>query len=473
MKTRNRLLCCLLISVLCLLSVSCVPVNSGQPANQPASPSQAYVPRAGAKFKPAPAPPQTHESKMTALDGHVLNLAECIKTALDNNPATETSWQHSQAAAAGVGQADSAYLPEIDVTAGGSRGNTVNLAANSGSSAADTYAVDFSLRYLLFDGGSRRAKSKGAKAALLNADFRHNTTLQDVALKVEEAYYQLLTARELERVAVQTVRQTKYHVDLAQARHQNGIAARSDVLKAQTAKADAYLQLVRVKSQVRIIRGQLANAMGLPPAASFALAELPPNPQTGEAADIKRLMDEAVGRRPELSAALADMAGDRAKIKAAKARYWPMIFLNSNYGLRDRTFIPSRDEWSIGLGLSLPLFDGFDREYTIQETQANLAAATSSYKTLRHDIELEVWTAYSQLSEAAQAISAAQTMVASAEESARVTEGEYKNGSASIIGLIDAQTARTSANVQLAQSRFAWYIARAGLERAVGRSLAR
>lgn len=87
-------------------------------------------------------------------------------------------------------------------------------------------------------------------------------------------------------------------------------------------------------------------------------------------------------------------------------------------------------------------------------------------------VELEVWTAYSQLIEAGQAIEAARALVASAEESARVTEGEYRNGTASIIEVTDAQTARTTANVRLVQARLDWYTALARLERAIGRTLA-
>jgi len=52
-------------------------------------------------------------------------------------------------------------------------------------------------------------------------------------------------------------------------------------------------------------------------------------------------------------------------------------------------------------------------------------------------------------------------------------EGEYKNGTTSIIEVTDAQTARTTANVRLVQARLDWHTALARLERAIGRTLAR
>jgi len=436
--------------------------------DMPASPSSVYVPRSAL---PGRKPAGGEEGP--SIDGRVLSLEQCIEIALKHNPETRRSWQRSNSAAAGVGQARSAYLPSADLTAEVKRSDPVSINSLQDKGPGNTLDAGFGVRYLLLDGGARFAGLQGAEAVLLDANFQHNATLQDVALKVEESYYQLLAAKEFERVARQTVRQTQYHVDVARARHKNGIVARSDVLKAETEKADADLQLVRSESQTRIARGQLADSMGLKPSASFDVVKLPRNPHQQEMADINRLMAEAAERRPEIHAALARLASNRAKVKKAKANYWPEITLNADYGWRDRTFVPARYEWSFGLGVSLPLFDGFNREHTVLRAKSDLAETAAEYDKLLRGIELEVWTSYLQLIEAGKAINAARAFVASAEENIRVTEGEYKNGTASIIEVTDAQTARTTANVRLVRARLDWYTAMARLERSIGRTFTR
>ena len=437
------------------------------PGDVPVSPSSSYVPR-----PPLPERMPTGNEQSALIDGRVLSLAQCIKIALERNPETRRSWQRSRSAAAGVGQARSAYLPSADFTAGANRGDLVALDSQQDTGPLNTYDAGFGVRYLLFDGGARSAGLKGAEADLFDVNFQHNATLQDVALKVEETYYQQLAARELERVAEQTVRQTQYHVDVARARHKSGLVARSDVLKAETEKANADLLQVRARSQARIARGQLANAMGLKPSESFEVVELPQNPHQQELADIKRLMAESAARRPELRAALARVESARANVEAGKASYWPKMAINADYGWRDRTFVPDRDEWSFGVGISWPLFDGFNREFTVRRAKSNLARSVAEHEKLLRGVELEVWTVYAQLIEAGQAIEAARALVASAEESDRVTEGEYKNGTASIIEITDAQTDRTTANVRMVQARLDWYTAMARLERAVGQTFA-
>ncbi|NOZ84890.1 MAG: TolC family protein [Deltaproteobacteria bacterium] len=450
------------------LASGCAFTGSGHLLEDiPVSPSSVYVPHS-----PLPKTMSIQDDQTAFREGRVLSLAQCMEIALSRNPATRESWQRARSAAAGVGQARSSYLPSADFTAGANRSDPVSLDGQHETGPGNTFDAGFGVRYLLFNGGARSAGLKGAEAELLAADFQHNVTLQDVALKVEEAYYRLLASRQLEQVAEETVRQAQYHVDLARARHENGLVARSDVLKAGTEKANADLLLVRARSEVRIARGSLANAMGLKPSESFEVAELSCNPHEQEPADIKRLMADAVSGRPGLRAALSRVESARAKVKAVRARYWPKITLNADYGWRDRTFVPESDEWTLGLGLTWPLFDGFNREFTIRRAKSDLAGSVAGYEKLLRGVELEVWTAYSQLIEADQAIEAARALVASAEESARVTEGEYKNGTASIIEVTDGQTVRTTANVRLVQARLDWYTALARLERAVGRTLA-
>ena len=459
----------LLLVIDILFTSGCAFINSKQLLNDvPASPSTVYAPH-NSLSKQMPA----DKDVLPSLDGQRLGLAQCIDIALTRNPNTRASWQRARSAAAGVGQARSAYFPSADFTAGATRSNYLSLYSRQQTGSVNTLNAGFGVRYLLFDGGVRSAKLKGAEAELLKADFQHNTTLQDVALNVEESYYRLLADKALERVAKQTIRQTQYHIDVAQARHKNGLVAKSDVLKAATEKANADLLLVRARSQVRIARGQLANAMGLKPSESFKVNELPQKHHQRELADIKHLMAEAETNHPKLRADLARVASDRAKINAAKARYWPEVTLNTNYGWQDRTFVSTNKVWSLGLNVTWSIFDGFNRRYTVSRTESDLAETIAKHDKMLHDIDLEVWTAYSKLIEADEVIKAARVLVASAEENVRVTEGQYKNGIASIIEVTDAQTTRTTANVQLVQASLNWYTGMVRLEWSVGRTLAR
>jgi len=458
------------------------------------------------------------------LTGRTLSVAECVVIALEQNPRTAESWEAMKATAAGAGEAKAEYLPSVGFTSSARRSDVPNLdsrtdqtssgsglsgtgdtsgssdlpstvtqsvissvsksiassvtqAAVGGSDATEDpgprnrYDVTFGVRWLVFDGGGREARVQEAAAAVLAAGFRHNTVLQDVVLSVEQAYYSLLAARSFEQVAVETVQQRDYQLRLAEARHRVGLVARSDVLKAQAEKAAADLDLVQATNAVRVARGRLVNAMGLRVSANFKVAESPERDRPHELADIESLLSEAANNRPELKTAQALVRLHRARVREAESRYWPSLAVDTSAGWIGRSFPPDLRQWGIGVVLDLPLFTGFDRAYQLRGSETELARAVAEYQIVLREVELEVWTAYWQALEAEESIEAAERFVASAEESARVAEGEYKNGTGSIIGLIDAQTARTVAKDRLIQARLDWRMAKARFEYAVGRSL--
>lgn len=442
-----------------LLFAGCAGIDPwGDLGRVPPIPSRAYP-----DLPPPPAP--------EALPGRTLTLPECIAVALERNPATRASWLAARSAAARVGEEKAAYLPAASFGAQAVRSDTPEF-RDDGLSPQTDLRAGFGVRYLLFDGGLRYARVRGASADLLAANFRHSTALQDVALAVEVAYHERLAARALVRVADETVKRSDVHVELARARFALGVAARFDLLKAETEKADADLALVRARSGARIAQGRLAQAMGLRVSASFEIEDLPPDTRKEELADVERLLEEAAKNRPELQVARAHVEARRSDVRAADSEYWPAVAAFGDYGWRDNEYPRTREEWTVGVGVSLPLFLGFGRAYRGARARSELERAVADEEAALRGVELEVWTAYSRVLEANEAVEAAQKLVSTAEEGARVAEGMYRAGTGSIIELVDSLTARTGARQKEVQAVLDWYTAMARFERAVGRTLA-
>lgn len=456
---------CCLLPILTLL-VGCSSVDPWcKTAYTPRCPSDEYpaAPAFVAKARPGKMPRE--------FQGRTLSLAECIVIALEHNPETRMSWQASRSAAFQVGQQRAAYLPTLDFTAAVDRSDTIEQ-RDEDESPNNVATTSFGVRYLLFDAGLRNAQVNSAESRLLAADFRHNTVLQEVALAVELAYQQRLAATALVRVAKENVRRSQYNLKMAQARLTVGEVARFDVLAAETEKANADLALVRARNAQRITRGQLAKAMGLSLSEVFDIEDLPVDVQPEELADVELLLAEAARIRPELQAALALIEARRSDIRAAQAEYWPKLQGTTTYGFADETFLNGGDQWSIGLGVELPLFAGFARTYREAGARSQFWGAAAEYESLLRGVELEVWTAYSQLIEAGEAIEAAKKLVASADEAARAAEGRYRAGAGNIIELVAAQTAQTDAQVQQVRAVLSWYTAVARFQRAIGQTLA-
>jgi outer membrane protein len=441
------------------------PDPLGVMRDTPSSPSSFYR---GA----GDSPPFVVPRHVPDLEAGPLSLAQCIQIALENNPEARISWQTARSAAAAVGQARGALLPQIDFSASRQRSKSQVLTEIDAVFIRTMYDATFGVRQLLFDFGARRAKVDSAEAALRTADFRHNSLLLDLALATELSYYELLAAQSLQKVAEDTVIQRTRHLELAQRRLNAGLGRKVDVLQAAAERAGAELGLVEARSKTRVARGRLATVMGLRASTPIEVVEIPDAVRELERRDVDSLMEQAAWRRPQLKAAASDVMRLRRELDAQRAGRWPELSASASIGLRDTHFLPDEhsDERAVAISLRWPLFTGFQRTYSIRQLEAELTAAIDSYEKTLRDVELEVWTAYSELIRAEEALAAAEAFVSSARENLNVAERGYQEGRANIVELIDAQTNLTVALARQVGVRLDWYSSMARLERAIGES---
>jgi outer membrane protein TolC len=285
------------------------------------------------------------------------------------------------------------------------------------------------------------------------------------------AYYRLLAARSLLKVAQDTVQQRTRHLELAGNRRRAGVGREVEVYQARAERADAALSLVEARSEVRVARGRLASAMGLPVGFDFDIEPIPTDATEAERQEVEQLLVEAAQKRPRLRAAAAEVMRRREQLRTRRAGRWPEVTADGSYGWRDVHLLPEeRKEWTLGFRLRLPIFTGYRTSYAIRRAEAELDRAIASYHEELRGVELQIWEAYSELVRAEQALDAAAAFVDSAERSLSAVENAYGAGKATIVELIDAQTTLTRARNRRATARLDWHTAIARLQRQVGRS---
>lgn len=409
-----------------------------------------------------------------ALDGSTdelvrqpLSLARCVTIALERNPALRAARHGERAAAAHVGEERSTFFPKLALDAGITRANTPKL-RDEGHASADESRALLVGSLLLFEGGARGGRLAGARAEQAVAMALVDAAALDLATAVAIAYYERLAAEGMAQVAADTVVQVATHVKLAEARLASGVAARYDVLKARTEKAEADLLLVRARGTLRVTEGALARTMGLPVALSLAIEPMPEDVPAQALSDVRRLAAVALEQRPELRAARARIESRRAELRVATAGYLPSVGAAADVGLGAASLVPDRGRWTVGLGVSVPLFEGLLTPARRARASAEEARALDEHALTQQDVEFEVWTAATRFGEAQEARAAAAILVASADESARVADGMYRNGVASIIELVDAQAAQTAARNRRVLAILDFHAAAARLARALG-----
>jgi TolC family type I secretion outer membrane protein len=439
------------------------------------SPAQQWVPP-----QPPPPPPATAADAALLAQfkpGMQVTLQQLLSYALANNPQTRSAWLSARAAAAGVASKRSAYYPTIN--ASGQLG-FAHQSAFTGAAFIPyelwTLTPGATLTWLLLDLGGRSADIEEADRLLEAANLNHDTTIQNLLLSVEQAYFQYQGAKELLLSAQTTVKEADTAYRAAEARRAAGLATIADVLQAKTALSQAIFALQQAEGNVATVRGALATSLGVPANLPVDVAPLPERldmQPLGETID--KLIERAQTQRPDLARARAQALAADSHADSIRSRGLPSLSVTGNvsrsYFLSSPFFdccFVHTNTYGAALVLTIPVFNGFKDTSDLLQAREQAKAAHADAESVEQQVILQVWQSYQAVKTAEKQVGSAQDLLASARQSAEVAEGRYKAGVGSILDLLTAQTALANARAQDVQARANWLLSIASLAHDTG-----
>jgi len=450
----------------------CAPGLPGPGGGAPAASSAPHVPwtpPAPTAAPPAPPPAAGQVPPELAQRLKQLTAADVVDLALRNNPTTLEAWANARAAAAAYGASRSAYFPEVDASASVTR---VKTAATAGRVAVTqtNYGPSATLTWLLLDFGGRGGAIEAARQALISADWTHNAAINDVVLQSQVAFYNYVATGALVAAQRVSLEDAQANLDAAEARRQVGTATIADVLQARTALSQAQLSLETTEGTRQTARGALALALGVPANLPYDVDSVTAPVPVGALGDsVDALIARAVRDRPDLAAARATAAAAAARIRQLRGARLPSITATGDGGF---TYIVNKSgggsNYTIGLGLAIPLFNGFGREYSQKQAEFLADAAQAQQRSLEQQVTYQVFSSYYALQTATRSVQTANDLLASATQSDEVALARYKAGVGTVLDLLSAQSALASARAQVIQSRLNWQTSLAQLAHDAG-----
>ena len=403
------------------------------------------------------------------LKGGELNLEQCIQIALKNNPQILASQIGVAELNKKIPQARAGFYPSLNFNA--DAGRLSEQPGYYGGKTGDNYNTSLSMRYNIFQGGKTVASLHAARYNYEAGKSEFKANRQDLILAVTEAYYQLLQAEQLTGVAEKSLQRAESHLDFANARFKNGLASRSDILKAKTEQSNAKLDLIHARNAVSLARGQLNIALGHNVSSPIKivddLSKVAANETEGNQSKFQTLVEEAHKKRPELRKTEEQLLAQKSFIRISKADYYPDVSLDATYNFNGADVSQLYRSNYIGLSLSLPLFSGFSRPARVSQEKLHLQVLERQQEALRQQISLEVWNAFLALKEVKERIGNTQVFLKDAQENLDISEGEYKEGVGSMLDVLDAETTFVAAQQRYIEALADYKIARMVLQRAV------
>ena len=400
----------------------------------------------------------------------VYNLAELIDLAERNNPETRVAWERARQAAAAVGLSESAYYPYLAASAAAGYDRAFipfpSLAVDrakvltnpsaavridgGGSLVTESvvYRGELSAKWLLLDFGERSAVVASARERLMMANVGFNATHQKIVFEVTERFYKLGTARQQILVARSALEAAQTVEQAVQARVDNGLATRPELLQAQQQSAQTAFDVEATTGAESDARVALIESIGLLPTVPLKIADLEQRSTSEQTnGSVDDLIARALSQRPDLVAKLANLRAKEHEIRRVRAEYYPKVLLDAHVSETEldvsiagsKYFGDNRPTYGAFVTVNVPIFDGFARRHKMEMAEAELHGAENELAGARDSAVREVWKAYTDFKTALRKQDSATKLVTASQNAFDAVLDSYKNGLSTYPEIVSAQ----------------------------------
>lgn len=462
-----------------------------------------------------------------------LTLDEAVATAIKHNPTHLSVVNDRRNATASRKAAYGALLPQFgaNLSANYQQSGATPIQGVQFAVSSDVYQSFYSLglSYTLNWASFVNPKLQNANVQAADADIvGSRITVQST---VTQDYLTVLQDLAKAQLQDTLIAQANLQLELAKAKLAVGSGTQLDVSKAQVTLGQAQVAALQVRNQVEIDKLRLYQEMGVPEPASVQLTTQftvqPPSFTVDSVLALARQMN------PTLNALRVRSHAAALNVSAQRGSYFPTLqlstgisgftyqFANSDFlvdqyrqgvaqsaascfttdSLRVGAGLPSiasqcagivfdpqhaaqirsankqfpfnftRQPFGVSAQLSLPIFNGFQREQQIEQAEASRNDA--DYRTRAQELQLtaDVTAAYLTLGTQVQTVKLQQQNAAQAREGLDLAEVKYRAGAATFLDISDAQATFSQAENDYINAVYQFHKAFAALESAVGHPL--
>jgi len=317
--------------------------------------------------------------------------------------------------------------------------------------------------------GIIRTAIRAADLTLTVSELEFERTRNDTILQVVQAYQGVARAEEFVRVADEALRNAQERLRLIRAQVEAGVAAQFDLLRAETAVAQAEQAVLNARNQRELAAAALNNLLGRDLNTPVQVAKPERLPEL-QLPPLETLTQQAFQNRPELIAAQRGIELAQVGITSARRSLLPNIVLTgqADFNLNTSVFNPRRETYTGVAVLSVPIWDGGIARAREAQARDDLEIAQLRLKQAQEGIALEVRQAYLNLQDAQKRLEVARKGLEQATEALRLARVRFEAGVSPQLEISDAELAFTQAQTNLVNAQFDYLDAYAALLRAIG-----
>ncbi|ORU00961.1 outer membrane efflux protein [Anaerovibrio sp. JC8] len=402
-----------------------------------------------------------------------VNIDDCIKMAMENNHTVKSSIDDYDAALWARHAARRQHGPKLNWTSAAQRvGGRGYDKIHVNALYSNTVAVSMPI----YSGGQLEGSIKAADLSLDASELSVEATKQNIKAKTQSAYYNALNCRNQIKVNQDAVKNLTEHLKNVNAQFDAGTVAKSDVLASQVQLSNAQLSLLSAQNNYDVAIATLNNVVGLSSGTELNLKdELGYVPYE---ISLEQCSEYAQQNRPDILAAEYKVKIAEAQRDVAASGNLPKVNATVSKTITGETpfseddgpaeAFSSQNTWYAGIGISWDIFDNNVTQAKVKQAKAAIEKAKEAALEARDTGDLEVRTAYLNLTSAEKSIDTAKVAVEKARDDYKIAQVRYSAGVGTNLDVMDAEEKLVAAQSKYYNTLYQYNSSKAALDRAMG-----
>ena len=377
----------------------------------------------------------------------------CVELAIYNNRDLKAARFDIAASEENVISARSGLLPQAKLSGSVRR---------SDGTDEERYGASISASQLIYDGGRTwdEWQKRKIEAATSSTDYQIESA--NVRYKLRMAYVNLLKAQKMADIWQTILKRRKESRRLVNLRYQAGREHRGALLTAEAREMEAEVEVQQAARSMELAKSELLNIIGIVSGIkNFSLKNEDFSLSAEKTAEPP--FADIATQTPSLRKQYDLKKIAEINLQQAKRSRLPSVQLSAETGISG-VWPPEEESWSVGIGLSLPIFEGWKKTADIRSAEAELTATVERYqRELEKNVQTmkQKWTEYLNASER---VGVREKYRNAAQERAKIAEVQYSSGLLSFDNwiiieneFVDAERAFISAQAEAMSAEAAWH----------------
>ena len=388
------------------------------------------------------------------------SLEKCISYAQEHNLQIRQMQQDVEIARNNVTGSKMEYLPSVNASMGHNMnwGRSVNLNDLEivENKLSQSSSMNLSASIPLFEGMRKHNGIKSSLKQLEIANMNIEALEDEISISIAKAYLQVLLCMEMEKVAAESCSSAEAQTNRTQELVSSGNQPYSALLDMKAQLANERVQLISAQNNTSAALLELAQMLNLPDSISFGIVP-PKNTDTAPlSASLQEIMADAEGH-PDIRKAQLALEQSQLQHKIQKGAALPTLSLSAGYGTyysdsQNSAFFTqfnNNRNPSVGLSLSIPIFNNWRNSISIRNAKANVEKSEIGVEMAGQQLEKQIRLAYNEAQGSYSKLQAATANKEAATESFAQTEDKFNLG---MVGATDYSVAK--ANLIKAESEY-------------------